>query len=812
MTELSSLRFRHSWRGYQQRVLAALDEHLEDARLHVIAPPGSGKTVLGLEVMRRLGAPALILSPTLTVREQWLRRFHEDFAGADQIRVSSSLDELGVVTSSTYQALAQVYGARQQQELLRQLDKRGVSTLVVDEAHHLRNTWWRCLEQLHGAVEGLTVLALTATPPYDAPQAEWNRYASFCGDVDEEISVPELVAADTLCPHQDYVFLCLPGEREQARLAGFRRGVAELVMDLALDFELADLVGELAQVKDPAAHVDEILADGELYLSLVIWLSGIKAEKVQALKQEIGLGSVQLPRFDQAWAQVMLDGLLGLELTDSPLVPHVVRLKDRLHCLGAITRGHVRLDSTRESSRLLRSSPAKLSSIVALVEVESRHQGPDLRLVILTDYIRRSELSQDSPEGFAKLGVVPIFETLRRVRLPGVRLAMLTGRMVVIPQSCEAALAELTAQLQTKAAPFRAQELAAAPGYCEIVFSSGGRQLAVELVTRLFRQGLVNTIVGTAALLGEGWDAPSINTLVLATVIGSFVTSNQMRGRAIRTWADAPDKAANIWHLACVEPDSFGGEDLEVLQRRFTSFVGPGITGTSIVSGIERLELPTRRFTPSRLTRSNSLMLASAMRREQLGYLWRTATTRSHQWHRLIRELTITPRHLGSKLVQRLEHRGGLLGWLRGVLIRRYLFKLGSAVIEALKAGGHWKGGEQRETVEVQLRGDSCAIRCPGATHLQQSRFVTTLAQVFDPLTHPRYLLHRHKSYLVVPQLFATNRSQAELFQRAVRRHLGRTTLVYTRSPSGKQALLYAQQETLITRNQRRTEVRMYWG
>ena len=41
--------FIHPWRSYQRRVLEHLDRHLENGQLHLVAPPGSGKTVLGLE-------------------------------------------------------------------------------------------------------------------------------------------------------------------------------------------------------------------------------------------------------------------------------------------------------------------------------------------------------------------------------------------------------------------------------------------------------------------------------------------------------------------------------------------------------------------------------------------------------------------------------------------------------------------------------------------------------------------------------------------------------------------------------------------
>ena len=51
---LKDMKFKYPWRPYQARILKELDEHLEDNKLHVVAAPGSGKTVLGLEAVHRL--------------------------------------------------------------------------------------------------------------------------------------------------------------------------------------------------------------------------------------------------------------------------------------------------------------------------------------------------------------------------------------------------------------------------------------------------------------------------------------------------------------------------------------------------------------------------------------------------------------------------------------------------------------------------------------------------------------------------------------------------------------------------------------
>lgn len=68
------LRFDGQWRSYQKRVLDRADQYLRDNRIHIVAAPGSGKTTLGIELIRRLNAPALILSPSINIRNQWLER------------------------------------------------------------------------------------------------------------------------------------------------------------------------------------------------------------------------------------------------------------------------------------------------------------------------------------------------------------------------------------------------------------------------------------------------------------------------------------------------------------------------------------------------------------------------------------------------------------------------------------------------------------------------------------------------------------------------------------------------------------------
>ena len=99
------LQFRGNWRTYQERVLASAEKYLADGKIHIVAAPGSGKTTLGIELIRRLGEPCLILSPSITIRQQWLERIREGFltegTQSDEL-LSNNLRQMRAITAITY--------------------------------------------------------------------------------------------------------------------------------------------------------------------------------------------------------------------------------------------------------------------------------------------------------------------------------------------------------------------------------------------------------------------------------------------------------------------------------------------------------------------------------------------------------------------------------------------------------------------------------------------------------------------------------------------------------------------------------------
>ncbi|RCS40809.1 DEAD/DEAH box helicase [Bremerella cremea] len=104
-----SIRFRGQLRPSQLQVRDVAEQQLAqgERQLHIVAPPGSGKTVLGLYLWAELiKRPALVLSPNSAIQSQWAARtdLFESNVPVSQI-VSTDANEPKLLTSLTYQAV-----------------------------------------------------------------------------------------------------------------------------------------------------------------------------------------------------------------------------------------------------------------------------------------------------------------------------------------------------------------------------------------------------------------------------------------------------------------------------------------------------------------------------------------------------------------------------------------------------------------------------------------------------------------------------------------------------------------------------------
>ena len=107
----AALQFRHPFRKYQRMILEQVAAGPGDRRQHLVAPPGAGKTIVGLELIRRFAAPAAIFAPTTTIQEQWRAKaalFLPETAPPEALEALVSLDpnRLAPINVFTYQLLS----------------------------------------------------------------------------------------------------------------------------------------------------------------------------------------------------------------------------------------------------------------------------------------------------------------------------------------------------------------------------------------------------------------------------------------------------------------------------------------------------------------------------------------------------------------------------------------------------------------------------------------------------------------------------------------------------------------------------------
>ena len=548
MKEMLDLNFKGRWRKYQKEVLDRFQSYQTDGHVHLVAAPGSGKTTIGIELIARFGNPALVLVPTVTIREQWVDRIQTAFLENEQKisdLVSQNLKEMKALTIVTYQAFHSAMNQINSKEegeiedftgfnLLASLKEQGVGTFCLDECHHLRNEWWRSLEDFRKQYGQLQVISLTATPPYDSEPELWERYIKMCGEIDQEITVPELVKENTLCPHQDFVYICSPTAEESEHLRQFEDRKWEYIHQLLVNPDFQALVSGSKVLKGDISS-DLLLEDPKYLSAMLIYMHSQGLTIPDSLENL--LGAKRLPQVNSYWLETLLQSMLYQtpDWYDDP-DGYRKKLEADLKARGLVEKRQVYLVKSKVSDQLLTQSLGKLSAIADIFLTEYESLGQELRQLVLADYIRKDFATYlgDNQATISQLGVLPYFESIRRKaqehEIP-VSLAVLSGSVVILPTNAAAELKELLPQVHLS---FSSIGHLDPKDYVQVGFPSSAKGI-VAAVTELFQRGRIQVLVGTKSLLGEGWDAPCVNSLILGSFVGSFMLSNQMRGRAIRT-------------------------------------------------------------------------------------------------------------------------------------------------------------------------------------------------------------------------------------------------------------------------------------
>ena len=876
MKTFDKVSFKGTFRNYQQRVLDSADKYLLNGKINIVAAPGSGKTILGLQLIKKLNAPTIILSPTTTIKYQWGDRFNDSFLDKDENvddYFSYDLHEITLINSITYQALHSIMNKLPLEEdglvidysdldIFELVRKYGVKTICLDEAHHLQNEWQKSLERFVEQLgKDVKIIALTATPPYDAGKAEWTRYEKVCGPIDEEIFVPELVKEGTLCPHQDYVYFNYPSKEETVAFSEYKEKVLFSIEELRqLDFyqDVNSFINKKYE-EDKESLFENI----KEYIALLILLNSlglsINPKIIRSLTTKNSLPEPNLKFYERAF-QFLLDNEEILSEAQKEQITKVLKKHSTLE------RGKINFSLKDITKHKLISSVGKLNSIAKITEEESNNLGDDLRMLILTDYIKKESVKElFTGKTPLYISVVTIFEVLAKSN-PNYKMGVLSGNLIILPTECKEHL---------KKYKCRATKIGDTI-YSEFSFSSLKNKDKVDVVSSLFEKGIINIIIGTKALLGEGWDSPCINTLILASFVGSFMLSNQMRGRAIRIDKTKPNKVANIWHLVTLEPEyifedkllkaiemkrktdfnQISSYDYETLQRRFDCFVGPNYETGEIESGVDRLTIIHPPYNKSGVELINAAMLALAKKRDDTKNKWENSTKYNFKLaeetevpeEKVIRPFIyanmfgIVLTSIGSfgssflfsrcliTLIQNKANNptllmagivlsallaiafGAILGKLVHTIVvhsspKKNMAHLARALLKTLQ---YIEQISHRASIRVRGNELLFGIQLVDASVYEQNVFNQALNEMLSPIDNPKYLIIMKKKAMLkydisysCPSIISQRKEMVELFLDNLKGRVGNFEMVYTRSDEGRKILLKCRKKSYISQNEK---------
>ncbi len=640
------------------------------SRLHVVAPPGAGKTILGLAWLLEREQRAVVLSPTSTIAAQWVDKFRSlvvnplyDLDSAALVGSDREVAQLPDVLCLTYQAFSvKERGTDTLHEnvdvLFERLIEHGVKTLVLDECHHLLDHWAYAVAEWLERQPDAIVLGLTATPPVDANRQQAARHEALLGPVTYEIPLPAMVRSGHLAPYQDLAWIVRPTAQELAFLASAHERFTALEAQVeqppeplfSLRFWIVERLQRIAAGTAGWDSWHAFIADDP---DTAIAFGRVANERGIALPAEAWtLDEMEDPPTLDDEATVLADFARGylLPLADRESHPlGVGRVTAREQEAGKalyetirgalapvgfrLTRTGVQRRSTA-LDRLLGLSAAKYQALEHILTLEVDALQDDLRAVVVVDFERAttSKLVREldgvlDPEAGGAVSVVRYLAS--HPRLGALDAVMLTGQSLVcdvdvaphVADALRAAAAKHGWKISLKLEPSGQliQLVGAGPDWHSSRYTL--------LVTELFEQGVTRCLVGTRGLLGEGWDTRSANALVDMTSVAAFVSTNQLRGRCLRLDPERPEKVANLWDVVAIAPHlERGFADWQRFHRKHDHVYGVADDG-AIERGVGHVHPAFTHLPPTELsallTEINADMSERAANRPVARRAWR---------------------------------------------------------------------------------------------------------------------------------------------------------------------------------------------
>ena len=607
-----------------------------DHTFHIVAPPGSGKTILGLLLLLKLKEKTFILSPNRTIANQWEEKF-KSFA-VDTINnkdctklISSDIKNNPEILTTTYQTFSvkDKNGKlhKNAEELIKYLINNKFKTIVLDECHHLLNYWAEIIKIfIKKAPYRVVVIGLTATPPKDKSNKEKQVYLEIMGEVDYQVPIPAVVKDGNLAPFRDLPYFVTPTDSELSFLNKETNAIYTLINEinelsksLILDYNLTEytelFIKNPLYESTPISFNEYYLKEPDIAIAMIKYiLHQDLSIPVEIIVQDEMLEDISIYDYACLFRAYYYDYIINIQMseqnnarntepTSCKQQAEIAKLKEMIlktwKKLGFNLHKNRVIEIKNNISNILQVSNAKIKAVETILENEFRILAKELKGLVLTDFIEahnKKSLKKIIDPSLG--GASGVFIHISNTKLYNeLKPIMITGKKMMIHKELKNEFIKFNLNFQEK------------ENYLLLENPSNTTEL-LEHITNLTSTDKTRLLIGTRSLLGEGYDNVRINTLIDLTVTSSFVSVNQIRGRALRKDPCRADKVANIWEIITIIPNiETGYYDLKRVKKKHEQFLSLSPSGL-IERGISHLGLEKEKLEHIEIINQNSLELA----------------------------------------------------------------------------------------------------------------------------------------------------------------------------------------------------------
>ncbi|MDH5647118.1 MAG: DEAD/DEAH box helicase family protein, partial [Candidatus Heimdallarchaeota archaeon] len=514
----------------------------------LISPPGSGKTIIGLAVARKLGHHTLILTPNLAVLGSWIDRTEMFLKSDTKLLLSEIINrengDLRPFTITTYQKinteLKELASKKRKDKtdstLVSHLKKHNIKFIIFDECHRLTSKWGVSMIQLLSLFPEAKILGLTATPP----ERETDTFKDIFKDNRSNIPLPYLVRQGILVPYHDIV-VTYPSLNE-----------------------LEDVCVSILKDSYPTVikHLDLDIDPTELKKSTILKsFSNVDIKKILTLQNTGYLSELDFHH---------LQGFLEVNFIQQNQ--------------SKVNENHLRW--------LYQNSSLKIALTLQIVHKELKNIEDPRILVILEQENHPTEYKFQYK---GCNGAIGVFNSLVRDETADLLQPILvTGKSLLVDDDFTEKFLELAEKwIKHHSYDIKLKTKKPKQAKYSIINGTGlnwSTDTYTRLVTYLFEEGYTKLLVGTKFLLGEGWDSRSLNTVIDLTTVTAYMTVNQVKGRALRQNPRVKNKCSNIWEI-CPNPSSlipFSIEEYAKYVDKHKNYFGVDSSG-NIRNNVNRL-------------------------------------------------------------------------------------------------------------------------------------------------------------------------------------------------------------------------------